>query len=132
MKKLLLSVLAITVSWQILDYLLHGVLLSSAYEETSSLWRPMEEMSMGMMVLISILVSGSFSYIYYKFVNNKNLKTALMYSLVYGFGAGVSFGYGSYMVMPIPYYMALTWFLGTIVEALVAGVIVGYLITDSE
>jgi hypothetical protein len=27
--------------------------------------------------------------------------------------------------MPIPYPMALTWFLGSLVEAMVAGIIVG-------
>jgi len=47
-----------------------------------------------------------------------------------GFGAGVAMGYGSYSVMPIPYHMALTWFLGTLAEALVAAVVVGLLVKD--
>ena len=40
-------------------------------------------------------------------------------------------GYGSYVVMPIPYSMALTWFLGSLVEAVVAGLIVGFVSSDS-
>ncbi|RJP60665.1 MAG: hypothetical protein C4543_04925 [Ignavibacteriales bacterium] len=125
MKKLLLSILAVFVAWQILDYIIHGVILMGAYEETQNLWRPMEEMSMPMMMFVPLLVSAVFCYLYYAFVSNKNLNTAIKFGLIYGLGAGISFGYGSYTVMPIPYSMAFIWFLGTVVEATVAGLIVG-------
>lgn len=128
MKKLLLSILAVFVAWQILDYLIHGVILMDAYESTKELWRPMEEMSMPMMMIISILVAATFCYIYYAYISNKNLNTALKFGLIYGLGMGISFGYGSYSVMPIPYSMALTWFLGTVVEAVVAGLLVGLIV----
>lgn len=128
MKKLLLSILAVFVAWQILDYLIHGVILMDAYESTKELWRPMEEMSMPMMMIISILVAATFCYIYYAYISNKKLNTALKFGLIYGLGMGISFGYGSYSVMPIPYSMALTWFLGTVVEAVVAGLLVGLII----
>lgn len=128
MKKLLLSILAVFVAWQILDYLIHGVILMDAYESTKELWRPMEEMSIPMMMIISILVAATFCYIYYAYISNKNLNTALKFGLIYGLGMGISFGYGSYSVMPIPYSMALTWFLGTVVEAVVAGLLVGLIV----
>ena len=128
MKKLLLAILAVFVSWQILDYIIHGVILMDAYESTKELWRPMDEMSMPLMMLVSLLVAAVFCYLYYAFVSNKNLNTALKFGLIYGLGAGISFGYGSYSVMPIPYSMAFIWFLGVTVEAVVAGAIVGLLI----
>jgi hypothetical protein len=34
-------------------------------------------------------------------------------------------GYGSNSVMPIPYNMAFTWFLGCVIEAGVGGIILG-------
>jgi len=132
MKKLLLSILAVFIAWQILDYIIHGVILMGAYEETQNLWRPMEEMSMPMMMIVSILVAAAFCYIYYAYISNKNLNTALKYGLVFGLGMGISFGYGSYTVMPIPYSMALTWFLGTVVEAVVAGLLIGLIITPEK
>lgn len=128
MKKLLLSILAVFVAWQILDYLIHGVILMDAYESTKELWRPMDEMSMPLMMLVSILVAAAFCYIYYAFISNKSLNTALKFSLVFGLAMGISFGYGSYTVMPIPYSMAFVWFLGTVIEAVVAGLIVGMII----
>jgi hypothetical protein len=56
--------------------------------------------------------------------------TGLKYGLLFGLGAGVSMGYGSYSVMPIPYHMAFTWFLGSVVEATVGGLILGAIVRD--
>jgi hypothetical protein len=41
-------------------------------------------------------------------------------------------GYGSYSVMPIPYHMALTWFLGAVSEAMVGGVILGAIVREES
>jgi hypothetical protein len=38
---------------------------------------------------------------------------------------GTSFGYGNDAVIPVRYRMALTWFAGTVVEAVVADLLVG-------
>lgn len=132
MKKLLLAILAVFISWQILDYIIHGVILMSSYEETSALWRPMEEMKMPLMWIVSIIFAASFCYIYYAYIGSKSLNTALKYSLVFGIGVGISFGYGSYCVMPISYWMAFTWFIGTIVETVVAGLLLGLIITPGQ
>jgi hypothetical protein len=39
-------------------------------------------------------------------------------------------GYGSYAVMPIPYELAFVWFNGTVVEALIAGLITALIVRD--
>jgi hypothetical protein len=36
--------------------------------------------------------------------------------------------YGSYAVMPIPYAMALTWFLGSVVKITIGGLILGAIV----
>jgi len=41
-------------------------------------------------------------------------------------------GYGTYSVMPIPYFMALGWFLGTLVQALAGGWIIGLIIREPK
>jgi hypothetical protein len=37
-------------------------------------------------------------------------------------------GFGTYAFLPIPLYMAVAWFIGTLVETLVGGIIVGSII----
>ncbi len=128
-KRILLSGLAVFILWALLDFVIHGLILRSAYASTPSLWRPMAEMKMGLMYVTVFIAAMAFASLY-GFVGNKNLRTGLKFGLLYGIGVGVGMGYGTYSVMPIPYYMALTWFLGTVVEATLAGLLVGKMISD--
>lgn len=127
-----MAIIAVVAAWSAMDFVIHGVILSSAYQETASLWRPMEEMKMGLMYVVMAFVATSFVLIYAKLVSNKSIKKATLYGALFGFGYGVSMGYGSYSVMPITYMIAFTWFLGSLVELTVAGLIVGAIIKDEK
>lgn len=129
-KKLAISTVAIYIAWFILDYLIHGVILKGTYEATAHLWRPMEEMKTGVMVVVGLIAALAFAYVYITMISPKSMANAVKYGLILGVGWGVSVGYGSYAVMPIPYPLALTWFLGTVVEMAVAGGILGLVVKD--
>jgi hypothetical protein len=132
MKKTVIAIIAVFILWSILDFVIHGVFLGKAYKATAELWRPMEEMKMGLMRIVVLISSITFVLIYALFFIEKNIKTALKYGILFGIGAGVSMGYGSYAVMPIPYNMAFTWFLGTLIEATLGGLIIGIIIRDKS
>ena len=51
---------------------------------------------------------------------------------MFGLVSGISMGYGSYSVMPIPYFMALSWFLGSLVEMGLAGWLMGVIVKEGE
>ncbi len=128
MKRTVLAVLAVFVTWSALDIVIHGLILGSAYEATPSLWRPMAEMKMGLMYFTVLVGSAAFVYIYARFITAKGVKTAALYGLIFGIGTGVPMGYGMYSVMPLPYSMAFVWFLGAVVEATVGGLVAGLII----
>lgn len=130
MKKTIIAIIAVFVSWQVLDYVIHGVILMDSYAQSSELWRPMEEMMMGLMMIVSLVASICFVLVFDMFFKEKNMMTGLKYGLIFGIGAGISMGYGTYSVQPIMYVTALGWFLGTVVEAAVAGLITGLIIKD--
>ncbi len=130
LKRILLATVAIFVAWEVLDFVIHGLILREAYAASPALWRPMADMKMGLMYIVGVVAAFCFAAIYGWLVRPKSLNAALKYGLLFGMGAGVSMGYGSYSVMPIPYVMAFTWFAGTIVEALVAGVLAGLIIRE--
>src|SRR3972149_8272884 len=115
MKKVILSVLAVFVAWSALDFVIHGVILLSAYQATASLWRPMSEMKMSVLYLSVLIAALAFVCIYWRFFSQKGIATGLEYGFWFWVGVGVPMGYGSYSVMPIPYHMALIWFLGSLV-----------------
>lgn len=128
MKRTILAVVAVYVAWSAMDFVIHGVILRSTYAATASLWRPMAEMKTLLLHVTALIGALTFVLIYGLFISRKGISTGVGYGLLFGLGTGVSMGYGSYSVMPIPYHMALTWFLGTTAEAVVGGLILGSII----
>jgi hypothetical protein len=130
MKRIILSVVAVFIAWSAMDFIMHGIILKSAYAATASLWRPMAEMKMGVMYVSVLIASIAFVLIFSQFFSKKGVGAGLKYGLCFGIATGVSMGYGSYSVMPIPYYMAFTWFLGSVIETAIGGLIAGAIIKE--
>jgi len=127
-KRILLGGIVVFILWSLVDFIIHGVILRGTYEATASLWRPMAEMKMGLMYAVIFIAALAFASIYGWLVGSKSLQTGFRYGLLYGIAVGVGMGYGTYSVMPIPYSMALTWFLGSVLEATLGGLLLGMII----
>jgi hypothetical protein len=129
-KRIVLAVVAVFATWTVMDIVIHGVILSKTYADTAQLWRPMEQMKMGLMHLVVLISATVFVSLYALFVGKKSVATAVKFGLLFGLGAGVSMSYGTYAVMPIPYKIAITWFIGTLAETTVAGLLVGSIVKE--
>lgn len=129
-KKLALGSLAVFVLWEVLDFVIHRVILKGAYATMSNLMRPEAEVKVGLLVFVVLVSAVVFTYVYAALVNPKSMANAVKYGLLLGIGMGIGMGYATYAVQPIPYSVALTWFLGTIVETTLAGVLLGMLVKD--
>lgn len=128
MKRIVLAVVAVFVAWSALDFVIHGLILPSSYEATARLWRPMNEMKMSVLYLAVLINALAFVCIYGLLVTEKSIGNGVNYGLLFGLGTGFSMGFGTYSFMPIPLYMAVAWFVGSLVETLVGGIIVGSII----
>ena len=132
MKRLILAVIVVFVAWQVLDFVLHGLILMKTYQETASLWRPMEEMKRGVMMLVCLVAATSFVVIYAGLVHTRSVATGLKYGLIFGAATGASMGFGSYSFLPIPLSLAFAWFIGSLVEYAVAGLLVGWIVKEAD
>ena len=65
-------------------------------------------------------------------ISPKNIIRGLEYGLLFGIDTGVSMGFGTYSVMPIPLYMAIVWLIGSIIEMAVGGIIAGAIIKEES
>jgi hypothetical protein len=128
LKRTILAVVAVFITWSVLDFILHGVLLQSTYQATANLWRPMDQMNVPLRYLVSLVFSASFVLIYGLLVGQKSLVSGIKFGALFGLATGISMGFGSYSVMPIPLALAWGWFLGSWVEAIAAGAIVGAIV----
>ena len=127
-KRVLLAIVAVFIAWSILDYIIHGVLLQSTYEATANLWRPMEEMKMSLMYVVTLVFAVAFVAIYGFLFTEKSLVAGIKFGALFGLATGISMGFGSYSYMPIPLTLAWSWFFGSLFETLVAGGIVGAIV----
>ncbi len=131
MKSYLIAFIMVFVAWFLTDFLIHGIILKATYAETAALWRPEAEINHGLSTLVTAIVALAFTGIYGALVNPKSMAAGLKFGMLYGLAAGVSMGIGSYCYMPISIGLALTWFVGSFIQMLIAGAIVGTLIKTS-
>jgi hypothetical protein len=124
-KRIALSTVAVYVAWSVLDFVIHGIMLGPTYEATADLWRPEAEMKMGLLQVVNIIAALMFSLIFHRLAGEQSVKRGVEFGLYYGVAVGVGMGYGTYAFQAIPHKLALGWFLGMIVEAVVAGALVG-------
>ena len=127
MKKYLLGSLVVFIAWSILDFVIHGKLLSPTYMATASLWRPMDQMNMGLMTLVRALVALAFSAIYVYQIKGSSVSAGAKYGLLFGLAMGIHSGLGSYGYMPIPMSLACGWLLANVASGVVGGALLGWI-----
>lgn len=124
-RRFILAVVAVFIAWSVLDFIIHGLILQSTYQATAQLWRPMGQMKMGLMYVVTFVGAASFAGLYAVLVSPKSAATGLKYGLLFGIAIGFPMGFGTYSYMPVPLTLAVTWFIGSLIEMIVAGAIVG-------
>ncbi|OGR00780.1 MAG: hypothetical protein A2505_02925 [Deltaproteobacteria bacterium RIFOXYD12_FULL_55_16] len=127
-KRTIWAIVTVFIAWSIMDFILHGILLRPTYEATANLWRPMDQMNMPLMYFVTLIFTGCFVLIYGFMVRQKSLASGLLFGALFGLATGISMGFGSYSYMPIPLTLAWGWFLGSWLEAIIAGAIIGTII----
>src|SRR6266705_1046399 len=128
-KRWLLASVAVFVVIGVLEFLIHGVLLSDMYKQTASLWRSEAEMQkMTWVFWVGILVFAPFFALIYVKGYEKG-KPGLGQGFRYGLYAGAMLcvlnSFGWYVLLPIPLALAFYWFLAILVEFIAAGVAAG-------
>jgi hypothetical protein len=129
-KKIVVSGLVVFILWAVLGFVVNGVILRSAYEATVELWRPMAEMKTGLMYVTMLIQAFAFVCIFGWLTTDKSLSRGIQFGLLYGVAVGIGMGYGTYSVLPIPYRMALTWFLSVLVQATVGGILAALIMKE--
>lgn len=129
-KRTILAVVAVFLAWSLLDIVIHQVVLMGEYGATIDLWRPPDEMMIGLIYVVTLISAVVFVGIYKFLICRKELGRAVQYGLLFGVAVGIGMGYGSFAVMPLTHTIALTWFLGTVVQGGVAGALLGLIVKE--
>ena len=133
-KRWLLASLAVLVVVAVLEFFIHGVLLSDVYRQTASVWRSDAEMQKLMWIFwVGMLVFAPFFALIYVKGYEKDkpgLGQGFRYGLYVGVMLSVMHSFGWYVILPIPVVLACYWFLATLVEFILAGIAAGLVYHD--
>jgi hypothetical protein len=119
------TVAAVYAAAQLCGFLIHQVLLADTYQQLAHVWRPEADMQakMWIMFLTSAVWSALFVWIFAQGRAGGDLAEGLRYGLVIGVFYSITQAYDSYVIYPITYGLALTWFLSGVLCSVLYGVI---------
>ncbi len=128
-RKFWITVAVLFVTCSIMDFIFNGLVMTGAYKATASLWRAPEEMNKfrPILWLVGLVWCFFFVLIFGKGYEGKGVMEGVRFGLYIGVFSGFSMGFGSYSTMPITLGIAFSWFLITIVESIVAGILAAML-----
>jgi len=122
-KKFILSSLIVYVVFEVLNFLIHGVILSDMYMRTASLWRADMDQMMWIIYVGDILKAFLFVFIFTKGLENKGWAEGMRFGLLMGLYVAIGMGFGSYAMYPIPFILALQWFIYVTIQLVICGIV---------
>jgi len=125
-KKLWLGFVAVYVGLAITDFLIHGVILASTYQSDAlkMLWRPDMAGKIWIYYVVYLFIAFFFTLIFSKGWEGKGIGEGVRYGLYMGLLMATPMAYASYAMYPIPYSLALQWFIYGMIQYIILGIIV--------
>ena len=87
---------------------------------------------MWILYLTGTIFSLLFVYIFTKGYEGKGIAEGAKYGLIIGLFVSLTGSYSQYVVYPLPYSLALKWFLYGTIELIVAGIVVALIYKPAE
>jgi hypothetical protein len=124
-KRYVVVAIVVWVALFILEYILHGVVLTGFYRDIEHTLRPANSMPafFAWVLLGEVILAFGFCYIFVKGYENRGIAEGVRYGLLIGITFGVSTTLINYAVHPIPGGMAVALIVGYAVEMGILGII---------
>ena len=124
-KKFWIGLVVVYLVGQVLSILIHAVWLGETYSSLSSVWRPEADLvsKQWIMMVTAAVFSFFFCYVFVRGREGKGVAEGVRYGVVIGLFVGIPQAYNFYALLPIPYSLALKWFLSGIVSTMILGAI---------
>jgi hypothetical protein len=94
--------------------------------------RPEGEMKLWILPVTGLFFSFLFTFIFSKGFEGKGLLEGTRYGLYIGLMVALPMAYGAYAMMPIPYSLALQWFIYGTLEFMIAGIVLALIFRTKE
>ncbi len=131
-KKVWLGFIATFIVLQVLEIVINSVILRPAYESLKNVWRPDMMSKTWIFSLVLLIGSFFFTFIFAKGFENKGIIEGVRYGIYVGIWLGTGKAYATYAMIAIPYSLALEWFVYSVLEYVIAGVVLSFIFAPKE
>ncbi len=131
-KRWLLASIAVFATIGLTEYIVHSLILMDTYIATDHIWRPMAEMKTSARLLSSLVFSLLFVFIFTKGYEGKGISEGVKYGLWMGLFVSIPKAYGLYSVLPIPYSLAIQWWIYETIQIIIYGIIAAAIYKPSK
>ena len=117
--------IVVFVVWQIIAFLVHGMMLGDTYRALWGVFRPEGEVNsmMWMMYLSSALYLLLFCYIFTKGYEGRGIGEGLRFGLLMGLFMCIPMAIDQYVIYPLPPNLAVIWLVSGVVSFMIAGAV---------
>ncbi|MFQ6078514.1 MAG: hypothetical protein ACE5NJ_05185 [Thermodesulfobacteriota bacterium] len=124
-KRFIIASVVVFVVYQVIDYLVNGVILMGTYEALKHIWRPEADMKSLMWIFypIGLVVSFLFVYIFIKGYEGKGILEGLRYGIWIGLFVSIPGTFSQYVIYPIPFSLAIQWFIYWMIQFIIIGLV---------
>ncbi len=129
-KRFIIASISVFVTFLVLDFLVHGVILSGTYAILQGVWRSDMNRIMWMMYLATFVFSFVFTWLFVRGYRKGEIMEGLVFGLVMGTGMNIMAAMGQYVMYPLPGAMCVKWFIFGTIEYCFAGIIASTVYSD--
>ena len=119
-----------------LEFLIHGVLLSGAYQTTASLWRPEDQMKslFPLLILAEFLFGVFFGLVYAQGYEprRERMGQGFRYGLIMAFMIAPMNSLVWYAMLPIPVSLCVQWLAAGFIEIVFLGLAASFIYKPAE
>jgi hypothetical protein len=121
-KKVWLGFIVVFITFEILEYIVYGLILGSAFNSLT-VWRPDMSSKLWIMHVVLVFSSFFFTFIFSKGYENKGIMEGVRYGFYIGVWMSLGMAYGTYAMVDIPYSLTLEWFISGVIEFIIGGIV---------
>jgi len=114
--------LVVFLVFEIIDAIVHMVILSKEYEALRLMWRPDLMSKIWIFHVGSLVLAFLFTYIFVKGFENKGIAEGVRYGLIIGLFANIPYAFYEYAMLPLPFSLCLQWFIYGMIEYIICGI----------
>lgn len=131
-KNFILTSIVVFVVFQAVNFIIHSLILRNAYMATQQIWRPDMMQKMWIIYVTSLIFSFLFVYVFSRGYEGRGIAEGVRYGLIVGLLLNVVGAFNQWAVYPIPFGMALQWFIYGVIQIIICGIVAAALFKPAK